>query len=218
MPPSKFITFDLGNRPRNRFQGNLLVGQHRGTQSGEVSENNAGHGHCLISPLLKRFRQIDCCPAGLPLFFERGHPPCSSGGLICRNPNSSARSYTVFKVPLITNGSPEKPVPSKAPLSAGPTDKARLRGAAVIPAATGRSAGVTTAITYEVRVGTSICESAARMSRNASTTGRLGTNAAIIRHRFDGICVNTMVFTRPTRFAIRAATRYENALRMLVQK
>src|SRR5262249_25885298 len=133
-------------------------------------------------------------------------------------PNNNARSYAVFRVPLIKSGSPENPVPSKAPLSAGPTDRARLRGAAVIPAAADCSAGVTTAITYDVRVGTSICDSAARMSRNISTTGRLGTNAATIRQRFDGICVNTIVFTRPIRFAIRAATRYENALRMLVQK
>jgi hypothetical protein len=49
--------------------------------------------------------------------FEGEPLSCSSGGLICRNANNSARSYTVFRVPLITNGSPEKPVPSKAPLA-----------------------------------------------------------------------------------------------------
>src|SRR5262249_52807230 len=72
--------------------------------------------------------------------------------------------------------------------------------------------------TYDVRVGTSICESAARMSRNASTADRFGTKAARIRQILDGMCVNTIVFTSPIHFAIRAATRYENALRMLDQK
>ena len=118
----------------------------------------------------------------------------------------------------MTNGNPENGMPSIAPAIAGLTDKARLRGTAVIPAAAGRSAGVTTAITYDVRVGTSICESAARMSRSASTADRFGTKAARIRQILDGMCVNTIVFTSPIRFAIRAATRYENALRMLDQK
>jgi uncharacterized protein (DUF433 family) len=65
-----------------------------------------------------------------------------------------------------------------APEIAGLIDEARLRGTAVKLAATVRSAGVTTAITYEVRVGTSICENAALVSNSKSTRIKLDENAA----------------------------------------
>src|SRR5258707_3840353 len=109
-------------------------------------------------------------------------------------------------MPQTTNGNPVKDVVSRAPAKAGLSDDARLRGTAVTLAAAGRSGGVTTAITYEVRVGTSICESAERTSNSPSTTRRLVENAARIRQRLEGMCVKTMVFTRPKRFASRAAT------------
>ena len=47
---------------------------------------------------------------------------------------------------------------------------------------------------------------------------RSGTNGIATRHRFAGRCVNTIVLTRPMRFAMRTATRYESALRMPVAK
>src|SRR6476619_4359843 len=106
----------------------------------------------------------------------------------------------------MTSGTPVTVVDSNAPAIVGLTADARLRGTAVTLAAAGRSSGVTTAITYDVRVGTSICESAARISSRASTIARFGTKAATIRHRLEGMCVNTMVFTRPKRLASRAAT------------
>lgn len=53
-----------------------------------------------------------------------------------------------------------------APEVAGLIDEAWLRGTAVKLAATVRSAGVTTAITYEVRVRASICENAAMVSNS----------------------------------------------------
>ncbi len=43
-------------------------------------------------------------------------------------------------------------------------------------------------------------------------------NGMAIRQRLDGMCVNTIVLTRPIRFAMRTATRYEAAVRMPVQK
>src|SRR5439155_16852536 len=130
----------------------------------------------------------------------------SSGGLMCRNESSSDKSYTILRQPQITSGKPENAVASMAPASAGLIDEARLRGTAVTLAAAGRSAGVTTAITYDVRVGTSICESADRISNSASTIVRLGEKAARIRQMLDGIWVNTIVLTSPIRFASRAAT------------
>src|SRR5512144_3244259 len=93
-----------------------------------------------------------------------------------------------------------------APASAGLSEEARLRGTAVTLAAAGRSGGVTTAITYELRVGTSICDSADRTNKKPSATGKLGDSAAKIRQRLDGMCVNTIVFTRPICFAIHAAS------------
>src|SRR5215468_8956996 len=84
--------------------------------------------------------------------------------------------------------------------------EARLRGTDVMLAAAGRSSGGTIAITYELRVGTSICESALR------------TKGIAIRHRLDGMWVRTIVLTRPIRFAMRTATRYDTAVRIPVQK
>src|SRR5260370_12552734 len=109
-------------------------------------------------------------------------------------------------MPQRTRGSPENDVVSSAPANAGLSDDARLRGTAVTLATAGRSGGVTTAITYEVRVGTSICESAERTSNKPSTTKRFVENAARIRQRLEGMCVTTMLFTQPKHFASRAAT------------
>src|SRR5262245_3964712 len=106
----------------------------------------------------------------------------------------------------MTSGNARNDAENSAPDSAGLIDEARLRGTAVTLAAAVRSAGVTTAITYEVRVGTSICESAERRSSSASTMVRLGENAARMRQRLEGICVNTIVLTRPKRVPRRAAT------------
>jgi hypothetical protein len=74
-------------------------------------------------------------------------------------------------------------------------------------AAAARSPGVTTDITYEVRVGTSICESALRVSRRASAIQRLGAKGTRSRHMFAGRCVNTIVLTRPMRSEIHTAAK-----------
>src|SRR6516165_12243190 len=106
----------------------------------------------------------------------------------------------------MTSGNAANEVESSAPESAGLTDDAKLRGTAVTLAAAVRSAGVTTAITYEVRVGTSICDNAERTSNSASTIVRFGENAATMRQMLEGIWVNTIVLTRPKRLPSRAAT------------
>ena len=74
-------------------------------------------------------------------------------------------------------------------------------------AAAGRSGGVTTAMTYDPRVGTSICESALRASRSTITQPRLGTNGISSSMTLAGKCVNTIVFTSPIRLEMRTATR-----------
>lgn len=61
--------------------------------------------------------------------------------------------------PPTFSGHPNEERPSIQPARTGLAAAARLRGTEVMLAAAGRSAGVTMAITYELRVGTSICES-----------------------------------------------------------
>src|SRR5215471_14376308 len=100
----------------------------------------------------------------------------------------------------------------------GLTADARLRGTEVTLAAAGRSGGVTTAMTYEVRVGTSICDNALRTSSSPITTARLETKGITRRQMFAGRCVNTIVLTRPKRRATRTATKKDAAVRRLVQK
>src|ERR1041384_6473854 len=67
----------------------------------------------------------------------------------------------------MTSGQPNVECPSIQPAMIGGMAAARLRGTFVTLAAAGRSAGDTTAITYDVRAGTSICDSAARARRGA---------------------------------------------------
>jgi len=104
------------------------------------------------------------------------------------------------------------PAANMAPVNEGLSAEARLRGTAVKLAAAGRSSGVTTVITKALRAGTSICESALRASRRPSASSSVGASAAPIRHRFAGICVNTIVLTRPMRRAIRGAASCDAAV------
>ena len=77
-----------------------------------------------------------------------------------------------------------------------------------------------TAITYDSRVGTSISTSASRSKYNTAAiqNSELGTIAIIIRIKLEGIWLNTIVFTKPNRFASLAAHRYEHAFRTRPQK
>src|SRR5262245_27917866 len=124
----------------------------------------------------------------------------------------------LLSVPPITSGHPKVDSPSRKPEIRGLSDAAKLRGTAVTLAAAGRSSGVTTAITYELRVGTSICESALRKSRSAIANGNVGMKGVSIKKIFEGRWVNTAVLISPIWSAIRAATRAENAESTPVQK
>src|SRR2546425_12850481 len=100
----------------------------------------------------------------------------------------------------------------------GLTEEAKLRGTEVMLAAAARSPGETTAITYELRVGTSIWDRALRASKRAITHPSAGANGTSNNKTLDGRWVNTIVLTRPIRPAIRAASRYEKAENTPVQK
>ena len=60
------------------------------------------------------------------------------------------------------SGHPKLVCASIQPARSGGSALARLRGTLVTLAAAARSSGSTTAITYDVRAGTSICDSSAR--------------------------------------------------------
>ena len=94
-----------------------------------------------------------------------------------------------MRTPQTTSGNPENGPASIKPAKAGLIDDARLRGTAVTLAAAARSAGVTTAITYDDRVGTSICDNADRIRSSPIVRVRFGENAARMRQMLDGICV-----------------------------
>ena len=85
-------------------------------------------------------------------------------------------------------------------------------------AAAARSDGDTTAMTYELRVGTSICDNALRISSSAITQVKSGISGINTRITLEGRCVKTMVLISPKRLAMRTASRYENAVKTPVQK
>src|SRR5437868_10671492 len=113
----------------------------------------------------------------------------------------------ILRPPATISGHPKLESPSIYPAISGLTADARLRGTDVTLAAAARSAGATTAITYELRVGTSICDSALRASNSATAHERLDANGTSSSRTLDGKCVNTIVLTRPNRFAMRVAAR-----------
>src|SRR5262245_2018259 len=111
-----------------------------------------------------------------------------------------------------------QPPAKRAPAKAGLMAAARLRGTAVKLAAAGRSGGVTTAITYAERVGTSICDKALRKSKRPSANGRLEDSAASTRQTLEGMWVKTIVFSSPMRLATCGAAICDAALSKPVQK
>src|SRR5918998_4176264 len=118
----------------------------------------------------------------------------------------------------MTSGQPKAEREKSQPERRGARAAARLLGTAVTLAAAGRSAGETTAITYELRTGTSICDSALRSRRKATASSTFGMKGVKTRKRFAGRWVKTAVSSSPMRLAIRTATSAEKADSTPVQK
>src|SRR5579872_5986323 len=97
---------------------------------------------------------------------------------------------------------------------AAPTERATV----VIPEAAERSSGCTTAIVYDCRVGTSICEMQKRTSRTATASVTFGIKGTRISSTFDGRCVKTIVLISPNRFARLDAPIAEAAASRLATK
>jgi len=73
-------------------------------------------------------------------------------------------------------------------------------------AAAARSGSVTTAITYDDGVGTSLCERSARAERRVSATESDGDMAARMSALLEGMWVKTIVFNSPIRRESQTAT------------
>jgi hypothetical protein len=121
---------------------------------------------------------------------QKGLLPSQSGLAVLPyrflNMMSRSRSYVALRLPAMTNGQPNAELVRSAPANIGPSADAKLRGTAVTLAAAARSSGETTDITKEVRVGTSICESALRISSRVKVHCRSGAKGARARHRLAG--------------------------------
>src|SRR6266850_1159938 len=125
----------------------------------------------------------------------------------------------IFTPPPIKNGHPIiRALASIGPASTGAIAAPNVRATPVTPAAAERSSGRTTAIVYDCRVGTSICEIANRASSTAMADHELGITGTSISKIFDGKCVNTIVLISPNRFASRAATSPEKPPKKFVKK
>jgi hypothetical protein len=61
-------------------------------------------------------------------------------------------------------------------------------------------------------VGASICTRKARTSQQSTAIQTSGKKGIATRRRLEGMCVNTMVFTKPIRLASLAATHKETAV------
>ena len=95
------------------------------------------------------------------------------------DPRKAGQQHELIRAlsaPAATSGHPNGPKPSSQPDRSGAAAEARLRGTDVTLAAPGRSSGRATAITYEERVGTSICDSRLRDASKAKATQAFPAN------------------------------------------
>src|SRR6267378_4258396 len=111
-------------------------------------------------------------------------------------------------------GAPRVSTCMALPAKTGAMARVHIRARLVTPPANVRSSGFTTAIRYDWRVGTSISESPSRRRNSTAAISKLPVNGMVKVRRLEGVCVNTMVFTRPMRAASQAAPKCENAFMM----
>src|SRR6187401_3209167 len=109
------------------------------------------------------------------------------------------------------SGQPNVDSLSLHPAAIGGSADARLRGTLVMLAAAGRSSGVTTAMTYEPRAGTSICDRADRHSRQVTASAAVGKTSVSIGRLFSGTGVTSGVGQSALAVAMRTAPSTETA-------
>ena len=104
------------------------------------------------------------------------------------------------------------------PANVGEIALAVVRATLVMPAVAVRSSGSTTAIVYDCRVGTSICDTVWRRRKNATASHAVGARGTRTSSTLDGRCVNTIVFSRPIRCASQPAARSDSPEMIPTQK
>src|SRR5919204_3426933 len=127
-------------------------------------------------------------------------------------------SYTIFSTPAMKNGAENAPTLNATPAMAGEIALVVVRATLVMPAVAVRSSGSTTAIVYDCRVGTSICETLMRARKNATASRGVGASGTSMSSTFDGRCENTIVLSRPKRSANQPAASSDAPERIPTQK
>src|SRR5919108_5302686 len=124
----------------------------------------------------------------------------------------------ILTKPPTTKGALADAAPHGAAAAAGPAAIPALRLTLVAAAIALRSRGPTTAMVYDWLVGASIWTKKARTSQKSTASQASGRKGMAIKRRLEGMCVNTIVFTRPIRLASLAATHRETAVSTLDPK
>jgi hypothetical protein len=104
------------------------------------------------------------------------------------------------------------------PVTAGLTDCATVRVVLVSVAACSRSWSSTASMRKVCRVGRSIWDRRCRARRRVTATESVGANARAMSSRLEMRWEKTMVLTRPSRGASRAASSSESPERICVPK
>src|SRR5512139_1688860 len=125
----------------------------------------------------------------------------------------------IFRPPEIKKGTLSREAfPRRGPATMGDREDPVVRAMPVIPAAAERSSGLTTAMVYDWRVGTSIWEMLKRISKTVMASGKLGMRGTRINRILEGMCVKTIVLISPILEATLAAARAEMPASTLAPK
>src|SRR5215207_10480707 len=116
------------------------------------------------------------------------------------------------------NGRPNAAKLKAIPEKMGEIVVAAVRATLVIPAVAVRSSESTTAIVYDLRVGTSIWETLIRSRKKSTASQAVGASGTIMSRTFDGRWVKTIVFSSPNRSAIQPAASSDKPDTTLTQK
>src|SRR5512139_3619268 len=127
-------------------------------------------------------------------------------------------SYAVLNTPPRRNGAAHWADCMRYSEMLGGGAAAMLRETLVMLLAAFRSSVGIMAVTYDCRVGTSICDKVCLSSRKATDVSNVGARPTAISNMFDGMCVKTMVFSRPILLARGPAKRKEAAVTIWVTK
>lgn len=103
-------------------------------------------------------------------------------------------------------------------LTSGAKAAAAVLTVLVLPAVAVRSSSSTTAMVYDLQVGTSICDRHIHSRKHVMASSGEGASGTRISRRLEGRWVDTIVFNNPMRLARRPTPRYDKPENTLTQK